>query len=395
MLRRLLIIGADEEELHRLENQLSNLEDVRTRTLRLTDAVNGSLAKIFSETDLAVLSLRDDSRALLEAIASLPESRRPLLLVCTESTTPEATRLLVRIGVADLLPAVPKTEELHAAVLRALRDLVDEPSPDRKTTTISVFSAGDPTSAAFTACTLAHISASAANSSTMLIDLDQIYGPTAPMLGLRPVRGITEALEQLETLDAIAVDGYTMRHDSGLKLFAESAEGSMRKQLDGAKFARLLRLLRTRHDLIVIAANRWLDEASITAAAESQQVLIVLAQRLSDIRNAMRLQSILLGSVGIAESAVRIVVDRYSPQASVRDHMIAKALGGSKPFVLPADDALCQRSIDSGVPPAALDIHAPITRAYIELESQLTGTAIDVGLSPLRRVLASISRSVK
>lgn len=395
MLRRLLIIGTDEQDLRRLESQLRDLEEVRTRTLRLGDAVNGSLAKIFSETDLAVLSLREESRALLEAIDSLPESRRPLLLVCAESTTPEATRLLVRIGVADLLPAVPKTEELQAAVLRAMRDLVDKPSPERKTTTISVFAAGDPTSAAFTACTLAHLSASAANSPTMLVDLDQIYAPTAHMLGVRPVRGITDALAQLDTLDAVAVDGYTMRHDSGLKLLAESAEGSMRKQLDGAKFAQLLGLLRSRHDLIVIAANRWLDAASITAAAESQQVLIVLAQRLSDIRNAMRLQSILIGSVGIAESALRIVIDRHSQQAAVREDMIAKALGGAKPFALPADDTLCQRSIDSGVPLAALDLHAPITRAYMELENKLTGTVIDAGMSPLRRVLASLSRSIK
>jgi hypothetical protein len=54
---------------------------------------------------------------------------------------------------------------------------------------------------------------------------------------------------------------------------------------------------------------------------------------------------------------------------------------------------LVRRSIDSGEPIAELDRYAPLTRALITLENELTGSRIESGRTPLQRILATLTRS--
>jgi pilus assembly protein CpaE len=213
------------------------------------------------------------------------------------------------------------------------------------------------------------------------------------MLGLRTGRGITEALAQLDTLDAIAIDGYVARHESGLKLLAENIEDGLPKKLDAASFSRMLNLIKDRHQLVVVAANRWLDEGSIAAAMDSRYVLIVLGQSLSDVRNAVRLRNLLIDAYGIAESSIRIVINRYSPRALVRSDMIVTALGIGDAALIPDDALLVRKSIDSGTPLVDLDRDAGITRAYLTLQSQLFGTSLVPEPGPIQRILATLSGS--
>jgi len=393
MLRDVLIIGCVDEDVRRLAGQLRDLDDITLHTLQFSAALNGNLARALADADLAIICGCDQQMTLLEAIDALPQARLPMLLVCSEALSPHATRLLVRIGVIDILPSSPAVEELQAAVLEALRRLPDDNATVVDATIVSVFGATDSVDASFAASTLAHISTCIARKTTVVVDLDFLYSPIASMLGLRTGRGITEALAQLDTLDAIAIDGYVARHESGLKLLAENIEDGLPKKLDAASFSRMLNLIKDRHQLVVVAANRWLDEGSIAAAMDSRYVLIVLGQSLSDVRNAVRLRNLLIDAYGIAESSIRIVINRYSPRALVRSDMIVTALGIGDAALIPDDALLVRKSIDSGTPLVDLDRDAGITRAYLTLQSQLFGTSLVPEPGPIQRILATLSGS--
>lgn len=393
MLRNILILSATDADLNRLEDQLRDREDLRVSTLRLTEAVNGSLRRALAGADLVLVCCRNGHVASLAAIDALPESQRSRIVVCGEVSSPEATRLLVRIGAVDLLPSTPTTTELHAAISRALRDVAGEMPSDHEASTISVIGAAGGVGTSFIACTLAHLAASAAARRTMLIDLDLAYAPMPAMLGLRPSRGIHDALAQIDTLDAVALEGYATRHDSGLKILCSSTEGPLPRNIEGGEFARLLRLARARQDLVVIAVNRWFDPATIEAIAESQKVLIVLGQSLAEVRNAVRLRSLLVDSLGLPDGVLRVVINRYSDRHPVGVEMIEKVLGSAQAFRIPTDVALVRRSIDSGEPLAELDRYAPLTRALIALENEVTGSQIEPDRKPLRRILATLTRS--
>lgn len=390
-LKNILILAYSDEDLHRLEDQLRDERDWRLTLLRVTETLNGTLRRAFSEVDLALIYCRSGQSSLLEAIDALPEAHRPKVLVCGDLNSPEATRLLVRIGVVDLLPSTPTTPELQSAVRRALREVRTTGRSEREAHVISVFGASGGTGAWLIAGSLAHLMAGASKK-TLLIDLDLIYAPLAAMFGLTPVRGIVEAIRNVDSLDITALDGYVVRHSSGLDLLSNVATGAIPLSLSAAEFSRLLALCQQRYEFIFISANRWLDPASIEAASASHHVLVTFSQSLSDVRLATRLRQLLTQSVGVPEPVIRIILNRYSTRSPVKDDMISKAIGAMPFSRIPEDGPLVRRSLDSGVPLAELDRHSPMTEALIALQGQLTGARLAPQVSAVRRVLGTFSR---
>ena len=251
------------EDLTRVEDQLRDIAEIRSRTLLFHDSSNGLLRRSFAEADLIVLCCHSRQLRLLSAVDALAMPQRPPILVCGDLNTPEETKLLVRIGVADLLPSVPTTDELQAAVSQALRNHGENPTLNRDPRVITVLGAAGGVGASFIACNLAHILQSEAHQQTLLIDLDRAYAPITAMLDLKPTRGIEEAVTNLHTLDALALDGYTTRHESGLHLLASTIDSPFPRAISGSEMSNLLSIIKGRHDLIIVAANRWLDEVSI------------------------------------------------------------------------------------------------------------------------------------
>jgi pilus assembly protein CpaE len=397
MLKDVLLIGMNREDLTRLEDQLRDVAEVQLRTLLFDDTTNGALRRALAEADLVVLSARSRQTHLLAAVEAQapPTSQKPPILVCGDLNTVEATKLMVRIGVDDLLPSTPTTDELQTAVTKALRSHSENSLATRDPIMITVLGAAGGVGTSFVACNLAHILQSEARKPTLLIDLDHVYSPITSMLGLNPSRGIDEAIANLHTLDAIALDGYSTRHGSGLQLLSTSNDGVFPHSINGSDISRLLSIIKSRHDLIIVAANRWFDEASIEALVQSRLVLTVLRPELSDVRCARKQQSLLIQTIGLHDETIRTVVNRHSSRSALPDSFIKKALTTSEIHRIAEDTSLVRRSIDSGTPVLEVDREAATTRMLIELANSLTGTHIETDTKLLGRFWTSLSRSDK
>jgi len=397
MLKDVLLIGMNREDLTRLEDQLRDVAEVQLRTLLFDDTTNGTLRRALAETDLVVLSARGGQTHLLAALEAqaLPTSQKLPILVCGDLNTVEATKLMVRIGVDDLLPSTPTTDELQTAVTKALLSHSENSLASRDPIMITVLGAAGGVGSSFIACNLAHILQSEAQKPTLLIDLDQIYSPITSMLGLNPSRGIDDAISNLHTLDAIALDGYSTQHSSGLQLLSTTNDGAFPRSINGSEFSRLLSIIKSRHDLIIVAANRWFDEASIEVLVQSQFVLTVLRPELSDVRCTRKLQSLLIQTIGLHDETIRTVVNRHSSRSALPDSFIKKALTTSEIHRIAEDTSLVRRSIDSGTPVLEVDREAATTRTLIELANSLTGTHIATDTKLLGRFWTSLSRSDK
>jgi len=397
VLKDVLLIGMNREDLTRLEDQLRDVAEVQLRTLLFDDTTNGTLRRALAETDLVVLSARGGQTHLLAALEAqaLPTSQKLPILVCGDLNTVEATKLMVRIGVDDLLPSTPTTDELQTAVTKALRSHSENSLASRDPIMITVLGAAGGVGTSFIACNLAHILQSEARKPTLLIDLDQIYSPITSMLGLNPSRGIDDAISNLHTLDAIALDGYSTQHSSGLQLLSTINDGAFPRSINGSEFSRLLSIVKGRHDLIIVAANRWFDEASIESLVQSQFVLTVLRPELSDVRCARKLQSLLIQTIGLHDETIRTVVNRHSSRSALPDSFIKKGLTTSEIHRIAEDISLVRRSIDSGTPVLEVDREAATTRTLIELANSLAGTHIATDTKLLGRFWTSLSRSDK
>lgn len=395
MLKDVLLVGASREDLARVEDQLRDLGEIRLRTLIFNDASNGALRRSFAEAALVMLCCRGQQLNLLAAVDTLPTNRRPPIIVCGDLNSPEATKLLVRIGVDDWLPSTPTTDELQIAVSRALRTHGERSVSSRDPIMITVIGAAGGVGASFIACNLAHMMQTEARKPTLLIDLDRVYAPIMSMVGLKPSRGIDDAIANLDTLDAVAIDGYAARHDSGLQLLSATIDGAFPRSISGADISRLLTIVKNRHELIVVAANRWLDEASIETLVQSQFVLTVLRPELSDIRAAKRLRSLLTETLGLHDETIRTVVNRHSARSRLPDSLIRKALAVEELDRIPEDTALVRRSIDSGTPVSTIDRDAATTRALMQIVNPLVGVHTPADSPPFGRFWTSLTRSDK
>jgi pilus assembly protein CpaE len=395
VLKDVLLIGTNREDLTGVDDQLRDIAEIRSRTLLVHNASNGLLRRSLAEADLIVLCCRSRPLRLLSAVDALAMPQRPPILVCGDLNTPEETKLLVRIGVADLLPSVPTTDELQAAVWRALRNHGGSPTSTHDPRVITAIGAAGGVGASFIACNLAHILQTEAHQKTLLIDLDRAYAPITAMLDLKPTRGIEDAVTNLHTLDALALDGYTTRHESGLHLLASTIDSLVPRAVSSSEMSNLLSIIKGRHDLIIVAANRWLDEASIEALVQSQCVLTILRPELADLRSARRLHSLLTTTMGLNEESIHTVINRHPLRPTLPDSLFQKALAISTVCRIPEDTALVRHSIDSGTPIMAIDRDAAASRALLQLANILAETPIPERQQPFARFWRSFTRSDK
>jgi len=393
MLKKVLVIGSVDEDLRRINDQLRDESDLRTATLRWIDGAAISLQEAIEGVDLVIVCDGGQQLGPLDALSGVRDPRRLPIIVCGETTSREITRLMVRLGVADLLPSTPSSEDLRAAVRRALRATEQSADEKREAFCISVLGASGGVGTSFLAANLAHVAAMDHARSVALFDLDMTFAPIVSMLGLNGGRSIVDALGQSSELDALALSGYALHHDSGLDVFAAIPVGVPPRIPDPAEWAALLRLARQRYDVVFIAVNRWLDAASIQSLSDSQRIVVVTRQTLADIRSAVRLRGLLSEWVGVPTSNLRVTINRYSPRAAIREKEVMNALHVPSPPTIPEDLQLVRHSVDSGIPIAKIRRNAPITEALYELNATLLGpTPVVERRRPMERIFSVFTR---
>ena len=336
---------------------------------------NGASDPLLNANDPAalVLVLHDDSTGELEALgARAPESRIPLIVVGND-TNPDMMRLAMQAGARDFLS---RTAD-EGLLLNSLARLTAEQraAVNGSCKQIAVINAAGGDGASTIAVNLAHASANAAGATTLLMDLDLQFGPLAQYLDLIPQRDFREALARSDELDAIALDGYLARHRSGLR-FVSSAATSTEVSAESIEMGmpKMLSLIRKTHDRLIVDVPNHLDALSRQVLAHSDTILVVLQQKLSSIRNATRLVEIMRHELGVPDTNIELVVNRYQKNAPLELADIRSTVKDGQIMTIPNQFRIVSESIDFGVPCIE---HAPtsgVAKAVDALEQHLGGT---------------------
>jgi pilus assembly protein CpaE len=342
---------------------------------------------------VALIVVCDDQHlADLDALAAMDAAQRPPVIVCGTLKSAEANRAALRAGAIDLLPAAPPLAELLLALRHATQQNGGRARAAERGRLVTVIGAAGGVGTTFVACNLAHLSAAVGHRRTLLVDLDLVYAPLATALGVKPERGILEALQQLATLDTTALEGYITRHPSGLGLLA-SPEGSFTTQpIDGDSFRTLLRLMRQGHEQVFVEGSRWLDAATTVAIAESDHIVVVLEQSVAQVHNAARLYRLLTQQMGVPPARIVVVLNRYTRRATVQADMAAKAIGCESAMVIPNMYGLALDSMDAAIPLFDLDRGSAVARMLLELGQRLGDYPPAEPEGLLRKALGVLSR---
>ncbi len=365
---QILISGADPRALEQLKATCAAVAGVQVSTLRSsgTDPLAGQMVL----PDVLLLRVSEHWREELGGILRRPAGERPILLVCGPLDA-DGMRLAMQAGARDCLPEPLDPVELQSVLARIVQERHITGRIQGRL--IAVMNAKGGSGATLVACNLAH--QLSLQGSVLLVDLDLQFGSVAHYLDMLPGHGLVDVLGQIGELDSLALRGFCTHYSPNLHVLG-SRPGeplSLPQDVRVEQLEQLLQLARGSYDWVVVDLPRCIDHLTGTALDHSDQVLVILQQSLSHLKDATRLLQILRDELGVPVSHLRVVINRFSKSAPVSLRDVADALHCSEPLQLPNDFAVVSESLNAGVP---LGVHAPraaITQAIQKLAASLPG----------------------
>lgn len=386
----ILLVSRRKEVLDHLEQILWSANFTPQRQLNSNGHVD-PLHGVDTPPDLVVLHLSQLWREELEAIAARPPQHRPALIVVGAASDVNVMRLAMQAGARDLLPHPFAEADLLQAIQRTL-----EERPRSATASapgkISVFmNAKGGCGATMLACNVAHVLAVKSKQRTALLDLDLQFGAAPLYLDLYPKRGILQALDNLAGLDEVALDGYFTKHASGLHVLSHAADESITPgSISSTAVDQLLDVTLRSHEHVVVDMPRCVDGVTAAIMQRAHQIVLILQQSVTAVRDATRLVQWMRTDVGVGKDQLCVVINRYEKDAAVAADDIQKTLACNPPTLVPNDFRLVSECINSGT--ALLDSasNAAITRAVMALETKLGGTSAQARPGMLARTFSNL-----
>ncbi|XKH61082.1 AAA family ATPase [Halomonas sediminis] len=367
---KILLAGRGQEELKALEALLCSQGDIEVSSRLMVNGSVDALQGIDSLPDALVLLVGESQwEAELTALCERPASARPPLMVVGPKGNVELIRLAMRAGARDFFsPPIDDSE-----IIQFLRELTrDRPvEPGRAARTTAVINAKGGSGASLVAANLAHRLAHDGHN-TVLVDMDVQFGSLPLYFNLVPEHGLVRALESADSLDALALEAYLKRHESGLALLASSPGDHLGLgEVPESKVEQLLQVLGSANEEVVVDLPRWLNGATACVLERADNVLIVMQQSVAHLHDAQRLRDIIVHELMIPASRISVVVNRFDKRSDIGLAAIGDALPGLTLRTLPNDFKRASQSINVGSPLRDLAPKAPLTRQLKALAEAL------------------------
>ena len=344
--------------------------------------------------DIIVHQVGMAGEADLTEIVAQGNTGRPPTIVIGPAGTTTCMRLAMRSGARDYLEEPLEAADLLASLERIEREL-GERRPPRQNSLTAVVSAKGGSGASFLAVNLAHIMASKSDARVGILDLDLQFSSLAHYLDLKPAHGLLQALDMGEQLDGVALAAYMTRHKSGLSMIGVlEDEMVLTRDIPIERFAHLLDVVQENYERVVVDLPRQIDDVAAAVYERADHVLLVLQQDIGNLRDAMRLRSILTRQLGLPDEKLHVVVNRYDKTFEVELDDIRRALGldNRELMLIPNQYRDVSGSINVGVPMLDHQRGSTVTKALLQIEARLNGVASsETGRrNPLSRVFANL-----
>lgn len=370
-----LLASRRKDTLDSLEAMLRKHAGLRVQSKLIVNGHVDPLHEVENLPDALILHLGETSHAELESLAARPVDRRPSLIVVGSGSDMNVLRLAMQAGARDLLPLPLVEADLMAALKRIERDRLAG-GARKEGTLIAFMNAKGGCGATLLACNVAHALAVVSRRRATLVDLDMQFGAIPVYFDLFPKRGMLQALENIAGLDEMAFEGYLVSHSSGLKILGHASEDSLSTQTARPQHvSQLLNLALASSDHVVVDLPRRVDPITALVLERASHVALVIQQSVATLRDATRLVNCLRRDLGVNKDRILVVVNRYEKSAGITVEDIRSTLGVEELSLVPNDFQTVSACIDAGTPLLQQARNATITRAVVELQSLLGGTA--------------------
>ncbi|HEV2269173.1 MAG TPA: AAA family ATPase [Steroidobacteraceae bacterium] len=389
---KVLLVSRRKETLESLEGLLRKYPGVQIERKLVVNGHVDPLHGVATLPDALVLHLGDTWRAELESLAAMPADRRPPLIAVGSNNDTAAMRLAMQAGARDVLPLPLVEADLIAALARIHRDH-RAVATGREGSVTAFINAKGGCGATFLACNVAHALALESRNRVALVDLDLQFG-TAPLyFDLFPKRGLLQALENLDGMDDTALEGYVVRHSSGLAVLGQAAQDTLPLgSVSAERVNELLNVFVKTHDHTLIDLPRRIDPIAVRVLERAQHVVLVVQQAVTVLRDASRLMGCLRRDLGIGADRIAVVLNRYEKDGAISLDDVRSTLACGEIAAIPNDFRSVSECISAGQPLLSHVRSAAITKAVAALAVKLGGRAPEESRGLISRALTNLIR---
>ena len=314
-----------------------------------------------------------DAEAELETLARIPHEDRPALIVFGSGSDAGAIRTAMRAGARDYLTLPLDEREVQQALEQVAREKASNSVGDAGM--LHVFMNGKGGSGAtFLATNVAHGLASNGHKVT-LVDLDLQFAGLCRYLDINPTRNLLEAVHALEDMDEVAAEAFTASHDSGLRLLSGKTEDlSLNSDIPPEKMIQMLQTYQSFNDYVIVDLPRHIDILSASVLESADRITVVTQQSFPHLHDTARLLTILRNNLGISQSQVTVVVNRYSKNSAILLKDIENALKVEDIVKIPNHYRLTEESVNAGIPLAEVTQRASVAKSVRDYYQSIDGS---------------------
>ena len=280
----------------------------------------------------------------------------------------------IRVGCSDFLPMPPSAIELADSIRRFQQSIVVNPLAHASVgRVVAFFGAKGGVGTTALAVHLASRLVLIHGKRTLLIDHKHQLGHVALYLGLNDTQyHFDELLRNVDRLDSELLNGFTIRHASGLDVIASPEMASTHYQSKGDELERVMDFLRSEYDYILIDSSVEYQDSKMSLMSEADEVYLVSTPDVAALRDLARLAEH-IGLTPSASGKLRLIVNRSTASDSLTAEQIQTAVRFPVSSTVPNNYGELLRAINQGEPISPVR-RTEFNRAIAVIASQIAGT---------------------
>jgi len=226
-----------------------------------------------------------------------------------------------------------------------------------------------------------------------IVDLNLRGGDIPAFFDVNPIRSLRDLDLDLSRLDHAFLSDILTKHASGIELLPLGDSDLSGGQVSSECADRVLKMLRTMFDFVIIDCGHNIDMATYAALSLSTHVLLVTALTVPVVRRTKRLLDALRGeeASGLDPSVISLVVNRYLDRDELILTEARKVLGLKPQWLLPQDFEAAADALNGGQPVVSHAPRASLSKSIQKIATELFGAGSG---APRSSFLSGMFRSV-
>ncbi len=315
----------------------------------------------------------DEEFRVIEQIRTKGLARE--IFLTSSRKDPEFLIRALKTGIKEFFTQPVNRNEIIASLTKLKKGADAEAAKktgEKKGVIISVIGSKGGVGATTTAVNLAvFLREASGEKSVVLMDMNPLLGGIHLFLDIKPSFSWADGARDIARIDSTYLLNSLCKHASGIHVLPAPSKPAGAEAVTPETVERLLGIMRSTFDIIVMDGCKSFDDLSIRMFALSDTILVVSELNLPSIVNAKKILETLDGLGLSYEKDIKVIINRYQKKTMVSPEEAEKTLGRKIGLMVANDYEMTMSAINTGKTLAEVGLNSPIMENFENLAALL------------------------